>query len=446
MAIGGANRGPSATEYMLCTPSSIACLPNGNSIIGDLGDHRLKLLYLQRGGVAWAIRSVAGSGRKQHEDGVGREASFARINGIAINPTGASCTVIDGHATRNVDLLTGKVTTLLVIRPDQDRAFSPWGIAILPNGVTAITDHEANKVQLMSTVRLGCNTAALLSPEQTYPSKQRATGKLLSRHTLTRRSELVPGSCRRSMRPYGIEPTPNGYFAVAGRSNSLILAAKDDGSLHTLYGDQHVFNERSTACNAPELRFPSTIAVDTLCRIVVGDTKLIDSPEDQLRLQILDKPNLEGSMVCPETGANRHSQFNARSAPVEIAPTLTGGRLHLPAGDSNIALDHFGNLWISNGRRGIFVIPASDTGLGPGYNAWVGLPWSPTTICHQYLCTPTARISTRAVVLCAERKKSDESAQLQLPVLPLEIWWEILRWCPVRVLGARNLTDIAQHM
>ena len=308
MAIGGAHRGPQATKYMLCTPSSIACLPNGNSIIGDLGDHRLKLLYLERGKATWAIRSVAGSGRKEHEDGVGSEASFARINGIAINPTGTSCTVLDGHTTRNVDLLTGKVTTLLIIRPDQDRAFSPWGIAILPNGVAAITDHETNEVQLMRTVSLGCNAATLLSPEQTCPLKQHATGKMLSRHTLSRRSELAPDGCRRSMRPYGIAPTPHGYFAVADRSNSLIMAAKDDGSLHTLYGDQHVFNEHSTACNAPELRFPSTVAVDTLCRIVVADAKLIDSPEDQLRLQILDKPSLEDSMVCPKTSANRHTR------------------------------------------------------------------------------------------------------------------------------------------
>ena len=101
-------RDMASTENVLCRAGAIAMLPCGDVLIFDRGDHRLKRAWKQKDGT-FIISTIAGSGRQEHADGVGQEASFTDVSSIAVNPDGASCIVVGDTRIRAVDLVTGAI-------------------------------------------------------------------------------------------------------------------------------------------------------------------------------------------------------------------------------------------------------------------------------------------------------------------------------------------------
>lgn len=150
-------------------------------------------------------------------------------------------------------------------------------------------------------------------------------------------------------------------------------------------------------------------------------------------------------------GTERASQLRIidASATATVRTVSLGQETPLADGAGDLELDNFGNLWIGS-IEGIYMIPNTCTGLGPGYHAWSNIMWAPTALCHHTLCTIEAREATWAVLLtgqrCATLQHAAESAvgpstrrrtkTLGTAVLPLELWLLILQLTLARELGA----------
>jgi len=94
-------------------PRGIAALP-GRVFVADAGNHAIRCIDLKNG----KVHTVAGGGPGQRgtSDGVGAEARFTDLKGLAMDDKGATLYAVDGHAIREITLdehLTGTVTTRL---------------------------------------------------------------------------------------------------------------------------------------------------------------------------------------------------------------------------------------------------------------------------------------------------------------------------------------------
>jgi hypothetical protein len=118
------------SPHVLCKPGAIAILPNGDLLVFDDGDRRLKVLSTSCTAKPLQVCTpISGSGERAFVDGAREAAAFVGVKSIAVHSDGTRCTLIDLQRIRTANLVTGSVTTLV-----KDGLNLPLCVAMLPNG------------------------------------------------------------------------------------------------------------------------------------------------------------------------------------------------------------------------------------------------------------------------------------------------------------------------
>ncbi len=150
--------GMAATETGLAGPSGLALDSEGNLLIADTFNGRIRMVHRETG----VISTVVGDGAEfRYEPGVNETApSLSRPYGIAVTPEGhVLITDSDNHLLRKWD--PGKKTMSLVAGTGQpsftgdDKTASdsslnyPFGVAVAPSGALAIADTFNHRIRLI---------------------------------------------------------------------------------------------------------------------------------------------------------------------------------------------------------------------------------------------------------------------------------------------------------
>ena len=137
-------------------PSGVAVIPSANIIVvADQGNHRIRLVTYP-GGV---VTPLAGSGSQTFADGTGAGASFSSVSGVAILPDGNL--VVPDPGNNRIRLVTypgGVVTTLagsgspaFADGTGAGASFNnPIGVAILPDGNIVVPDFANHRIRLVT--------------------------------------------------------------------------------------------------------------------------------------------------------------------------------------------------------------------------------------------------------------------------------------------------------
>jgi len=143
--------GASASFYY---PSGVAVLPNGNIVVADQANHRIRLVTYP-GGV---VTTLAGSGSPAFANGTGTAASFNGLTGVAVLPNGNI--VVTDSSNNRIRLVTqaGVVTTLAgsgtaTFADGTGTAASfayPSGVAVLLDGNIVVADYSNNRIRLVT--------------------------------------------------------------------------------------------------------------------------------------------------------------------------------------------------------------------------------------------------------------------------------------------------------
>ena len=94
--------------HLFYCPSDVAIDPmSGQVVVADSCNSSIRLVDIKTG----VLRTLAGSGREEWEDGQGEDASFYDPSGVAVDPMSGQVVVADtvNHRIRLVDIKTGMV-------------------------------------------------------------------------------------------------------------------------------------------------------------------------------------------------------------------------------------------------------------------------------------------------------------------------------------------------
>jgi hypothetical protein len=134
-------------------PHGVAVLPDGNIVVADFGNHRIRLVNPTSG----VVTTLAGSSQA-FADGTGTSASFNSPTGVAITSTG-NIVVADfgNHRIRRITYPGGVVTTIagssggFADGTGTAASFGdPWGVAVTPTDVIVVTDRGNVRVRLVT--------------------------------------------------------------------------------------------------------------------------------------------------------------------------------------------------------------------------------------------------------------------------------------------------------
>jgi sulfur carrier protein ThiS/sugar lactone lactonase YvrE len=217
---GGFNDGI-GTDALFNNPIGIAGLPNGNIVVADTNNNRIRLITMP-GGV---VTTLAGDGTDLVPviDGIGTNATFRYPEHIAVLPNGniAICDTF-GYRIRLITMPGGVVTTLAgsgsgasVDGIGTNASFSsPCGIALRPNGDFVVTDRTGKLIRLVTSAGVVTTLAGSTS------GSANGTGTNATFYS-----------------PSGIAVLPNGNFVVSDSSNNLIRLVTPGGVVTTLAGN-----------------------------------------------------------------------------------------------------------------------------------------------------------------------------------------------------------------
>ena len=182
-------------------PIGIAVTPDGSTaLVTDAYNHRIRSIVLASG----VVTTLAGSGSGAFADGTGAGASFSFPIGVAVTPDGSTALVADGlnNRIRSIVLATGFVTTLAgsgsrsyADGTGQGASFlTPYGVAVTPDGSTAIVTDQGNQRIRSIVLATGVVTTLAGSGSVAYADGTGAVASFLT--------------------PYGVAVTPDGSTAL----------------------------------------------------------------------------------------------------------------------------------------------------------------------------------------------------------------------------------------
>jgi glucose/arabinose dehydrogenase len=183
----------------------IAALPNGNIVVADLSNSRVRLITMP-GGV---VTTLAGQTTAGSTDGTGAAAQFSGLRELAVLLDGNIVVAdSDNNRIRLITMPGGVVTTLAgqstagyTDATGTNAQFSgPWGIAVLPNGNIVVGDSGNSRIRLI-----------------TYPGGVVTT---LAGGTAGNVDGTGTGAGMQNVR--GVAVLPNGSIAVAGGDHPRI--------------------------------------------------------------------------------------------------------------------------------------------------------------------------------------------------------------------------------
>ncbi len=166
---GSVGDGGLATEARLSLPGGVVVAPNGDLIVVDFGNHRVRRVDMETG----RIRTIAGTGEAgfSGDGGPANQARLARPENAAFGPSG-DLYIVDSHnhRVRRIDRATGVIDTIAGSGtagfggdggPARDALFSqPEGIAFHPNGDAYIGDTINGRVRRVDAITGTISTIA----------------------------------------------------------------------------------------------------------------------------------------------------------------------------------------------------------------------------------------------------------------------------------------------
>ena len=135
-------------------PRGVAVLPNGNIVVADTGNHRIRLVT--PGG---DVTTLAGSGSPAFADGTGAAASFNEPTGVAVTSSGVIVVADSANQRiRLVDPTSGVVTTLagstfghINGTGASAKFWTPIGVTVVPStDVIIVGDQSNNRIRLVT--------------------------------------------------------------------------------------------------------------------------------------------------------------------------------------------------------------------------------------------------------------------------------------------------------
>lgn len=237
-------------------PYGVAVIPSsGNIVVADTFNHRIRLVTYP-GGV---VTTLAGSGSLGTTDGTGTAASFNYPTGVAVIPSTGVIVVTDNNSHR-IRLVTpaGVVTTLAgsgIGYADGTGAAAsfkyPSGVAVIPSsGDVVVADTNNNRIRLI-----------------TYPGGVVTT---LAGQT-TAGSADGTGAAASFNQPFGVAVIPSsGVIVVTDTLNRRIRLVTPGGVVTTLAGSGNIGSTDGTG-SAASFYSSQGVAVTPTGDVVVND-------------------------------------------------------------------------------------------------------------------------------------------------------------------------------
>jgi hypothetical protein len=297
--------GTNATFYY---PFGIAVLPDGNIVVADTFNNRIRLVNPTSG----VVTTLAGSGQS-FADGTGTSANFNNPYGVAVIPSSSVIVVADSGNNR-IRLVTypgGVVTTLAGSGSatfadgtgTAARFSGPHGVAVTSTGDIVVADADNNRIRLVTqagvVTTLAGSSAGLVDATGTAArfSGPRgvavtSTGDIVVVDTGNNNIRLVtyPGGVVTTLAgsgggtfadgtgtaasfniPQGIAMTPTGVIVVADTVNQRVRLVTSGGVVTTLAGQAGSGSTDGTGTGASFWNLRG-VALTSSGRIVVADT------------------------------------------------------------------------------------------------------------------------------------------------------------------------------
>jgi len=220
------------TAASFWTPTGVAVLSNGNIVVADALNNRIRLVTYP-GGV---VTTLAGSSSAAFANGTGAAASFNYPYGVAVLPNGNIVVAdLSNQRIRYVTYPAGAVTTLAgnssgsAGSADGTGAaasfYEPRGVAVLSNGNIVVADLANNRIRLVATSTYTLNSGVVTTLAGSSQGSADGTGTAASFNG-----------------PFGVAVLSNGTIVVADQYNHLIRLvatstyAANSGVVTTLAG------------------------------------------------------------------------------------------------------------------------------------------------------------------------------------------------------------------
>ena len=208
-------------------PSGVAILPNGNIVVADTYNSRIRLVTPD--GV---VTTLAGGSNYGFADGIGTSARFNYPGGVAVLPNGNMIVADTDNNRIRIVTLDGVVTTLaggggsgFADGLTTNAMFnSPMGITILPNGNIVVADTSNGRLRV---IEFPCSTAETTT---TQPSNTSATTPPSTTATTTQPSNTSattpPSTTATTTQPSNTTATatPSSTATTAQPSNTTATA------------------------------------------------------------------------------------------------------------------------------------------------------------------------------------------------------------------------------
>ena len=148
LATGHGYTDATGTAAQFYSPNGVAQLLNGNIVVADTNNQRIRIVTYPGG----AVTTLAGSGSPTFTDGTGTAASLRYPVGVAVLANGS--VVVGDQSFSRIRLITypgGVVTTLAGSTYGSSNGFkTPFGVAVLSNGNIVVADNGDNRIRLIT--------------------------------------------------------------------------------------------------------------------------------------------------------------------------------------------------------------------------------------------------------------------------------------------------------